>query len=164
MGSDIYLRWDNQAEEEKTKQLANHYYINAGHLGYLRASLGMISETSFLRVLFSTEYWEPTQGKGLRFEFTEEKLKGLQKAGILYLISAYTGKEIECSETEKQKKTGNTIFNALKKAGIPENQIGVSRNCGFRTAIIWLESVFAFFELGLDLEKKGLNPRVAIQQ
>ena len=162
MGSNIFLEWDNQTEEEKQRQIDSIFDISSGHLGYLRASLGMMSESSFLRALFSKEYWV-AGSKGLRFEFTEEKYNKLMKAGILYLMSAYTGKELKCSESEREKETHDTIFNAIKKAGYSEDQIGHSGSLNFRPAIIWLESIFAFFELGMELEKKGLNPRVVVE-
>lgn len=162
MGSNIYLKWDNQTEEEKEKQISIIFEISAGYVGYLRASLGMVSENSFLKILFSSEYWD-AGGKGLRFEFTEEKFKELEKAGFAYLMSAFTGKEIKCSQTEMQAKTNDAILNALKKAGYSKEQIRHSGSLKFRTAVIWLESVFAFFELGMEMEKKGLNPRVLIE-
>lgn len=162
MGSDVYLRWDNQTEGEKEKQISRIFEISAGHVGYLRASLGMVSENSFLKILFPSEYWD-AGSKGLRFEFTEEKFKELEKAGFAYLMSAFTGKEIKCSQTEMQEKTNDAILNALQKAGIPEDKIRHSGSLNFRTAVIWLDSVFSFFELGMELEKKGLNSKVLIQ-
>ena len=57
MGTDIYLEWNNKSEEERKKQITG-FDIRAGNIGYLRASIGMVEENSFLRQIFSNDYWE----------------------------------------------------------------------------------------------------------
>ena len=57
MGTDIYLHWDNQNDEEKDKQITG-YSIGHGYTGYLRASIGMTQENQLLRMIFPDQYWQ----------------------------------------------------------------------------------------------------------
>ena len=90
MGTDVYLEWSGMSEKDKKKQLTG-FCINAGNVGYLRASIGMRSENSVLRKVFSEEFWK---GKSLRFEFNEEGYRSLEKLGFIYLLSTITGNGI----------------------------------------------------------------------
>lgn len=51
MGTDIYLVWKNQTKKDKEGQ-GTGFSIDAGEVGYLRASIGMTTENYFLRLLF----------------------------------------------------------------------------------------------------------------
>ena len=162
MGTDIYLSWDKKTEEDKNKQMTG-FSINAGDSGYLRASIGMTKENSVLRFVFPEEIWESAEEDGERFEFTEEGYKNLQILGFTYIMSVFTGKEIEHPETEKQKgyfKELKGTFESLSKEFGGEVQESSIDN--FRFAVMWLNSLFSFYELGLDKEKEELNPKVCI--
>lgn len=161
MGTDVYLEWDKQTEKQKKKQVTG-YSIDSGDVGYLRASIGMATENSFLRGIFPEKYWK--SGKALRYKFTKEKTISLQKAGIIYLFSAITGKEIENPFFKEQKKSKEMVVSLFKNlgAGKSEFSMSVSKSCDFRHAVMWLNAVFNFYELGLEKEKKGLNPKVYI--
>jgi hypothetical protein len=51
MGTDVYLDWKGKSKEDKEKQCTG-FSIDAGEVGYLRASIGMTTENAFLRGLF----------------------------------------------------------------------------------------------------------------
>ncbi|MFH1934300.1 MAG: hypothetical protein ABIN18_22350 [Pseudomonadota bacterium] len=157
MGTDIYLDWNGRTRKDKEKQITG-FDINAGNAGYLRASIGMTTENAFLRGLFASDYWEA--GKPLRYHFTEEGYKKLHMAGLAYLASSITGKEIEHPEMKAYHEFGNQITEIFKGMGFDEVQ--KSDTCNFRHAVMWLNSVFSFYELGLQKEKQGLEPKVYI--
>ena len=161
MGTDIFMEWDRQTEEASNKQIKSSMEIDKGYLGYLRASIGMTLENSILRVLFPEEYWRNT-GKGLRFEFIEEKYAELLRAGYFYLSAIFLGREIKTEETEREKETQNKILESFKNAGFSEDRVVSASGLDFRDAVVWINSVFEFYELGMELEKKGLNPKVYI--
>jgi len=157
MGTDVYLEWNGKTEKDKEKQCTG-WSIDAGDAGYLRASIGMTTENAFLRALFPDEYWE---AKGpLRYEFTEEGYKKLHMAGLVYLINSITGKEIKHSKMEAYHELGNRITKMLGGLGFDEVQ--KANSCNFRYAVMWLNSVFNFYELGMAKEKEGLEPKVYI--
>jgi len=118
----------------------------------------MTTENVFLRGLFPNEYWEV--GKPLRYEFTEEGYKRLQMTGVAYLISSMTGKEVANPEMKAYHEFGNQLMEKLKGMGFEEVQ--KSGNCNFRYAVMWLNSVFSFYELAMQKEREGLEPRVLI--
>ena len=157
MGTDIYLKWDGQTEEERKRQITG-WSIDAGGAGYLRASIGMRLENRFLRFVFPEEMWD---GEERRFEFTEGKYERLQKGAYIYLVCVMTGKD----EIEKMlpmnatEKMGQVLMKVFGKTG---GKIVVPRNDSLRSAVMWLESLYKFFELGMKLEEDGKRPRVRI--
>jgi len=158
IGTDIYLEWDNIKKKEKEAQITG-YDIGEGNKGYLRASIGMVTENTFLRGLFPTEYWE---GKKKRYKFTEENYKKLIRAGLFYMFSSLLGKEIKIPETEFDKERGKNFIKMLSETFGDVDKMVFSENLDFRYAIMWINSVFSFYELGLRKEKEKLNPKIRI--
>jgi hypothetical protein len=159
MGTDVYLEWNGKTEEDAEKQRTG-FSIDAGGAGYLRASIGMVRENTFLRALFPEKYWDNKAGKPMRYAFTEDKYKILTKAGVVYLMSILAGQEAESSAARKQAEVGDRILKMLKGAGIGEAV--KSANLDFRHAIMWINSVWSFFELGMEKESAGLEPGIYI--
>lgn len=157
MGTDIYLDWNGKTEKDKEKQYTG-WSIDAGDVGYLRASIGMTTENAFLRGLFSGKYWKA--GKPLRYHFTKEGYKKLHIAGLVYLINSIAGKEIIHPEMEAYHKFGDKITEMLGGMGFDEIQ--KADPCNFRLAVMWLNSVFSFYELGMEKEREGLEPKIYI--
>ena len=157
MGTDIYIQWKGKTEEDTEKQFVG-FSINAGSKGYLRASIHMQRENAFFRMLFNVDqYWDRHDTAAYDFKSNYETLN---KLGFRYLASVYMGYDFETTETEhleKQMNQKNKIMNALKKISSPENIITKSID-DFRFAVMWLESLFQFFELGIELQEKGLEP------
>lgn len=159
MGTDVYLDWNGKSKEDQEKQQTG-FSIDAGEVGYLRASIGMVRENTFLRALFPEKYWDNKTGKPIRYEFTKEKYKILVKAGIAYIVSVLARKEVETSVTRKQAEIGNKIVSAIKSLGIGE--VAKSDSFDFRYAIMWINSVWSFYELGMEKERENLEPKVYI--
>jgi len=159
MGTDVYLEWNGKTKEDTEKQRTG-FSIDAGGAGYLRASIGMVRENTFLRALFPQKYWNNKTGKPMRYGFTEDKYKILIKAGVVYVISVLTGQEVEASAARKQAAVGERIFEILKDRGIGE--VMKSENLDFRHAMMWINSVWSFFELGMEKENSGLEPGIYI--
>ena len=80
MGIDVYLKWENQTEEEERKQYTG-FSLEHGHVGYLRASYNpsMRMEYDFLHDL-----WDTNWDEDLEYDFTDpenvEKMIGLLQA------------------------------------------------------------------------------------
>jgi len=159
MGTDVYMEWKGKSKEEKDKQ-STGFDIGSGDVGYMRASIGMSRENSILRVLFNKKFWESS--KALRFEFTEKGFEGLQIFGLYYLLSAIRGEEINNPQLEEQQAQGEKVIQMLKKLKWKDSQIVTSESCCFRSAVMWLNSLFSFYELGLRLEEAKKEPKVYI--
>jgi hypothetical protein len=159
MGTDVYLEWKGKTKDDAEKQRTG-FSIDAGGAGYLRASIGMVRENTFLRAIFPEKYWNNKTGKPMRYGFTEDKYIILIKAGVAYLMSVLTGQEVETSAARKQAEVGERIFKMLKDKGIGEAV--KSENLGFRHAIMWINSVWSFFELGMEKENSDLEPGIYI--
>lgn len=156
-GTDVYLEWKGRNTEDKEKQCTG-FSINAGEVGYLRASIGMTTENAFLRGLFPDEYWEAKEP--VRYNFTKDGYKKLHIAGLVYLINSITGKEIRHPEMEAYHELGDKITKML--GGFGFDKVQKANTCEFRHAVMWLNSVFSFYELGMAKEKEGLEPKVYI--
>ena len=156
MGSDCYMKWEGMTKKEKEAQLTG-FSIDDGRNGYLRASISMFTENSLLRGLFPDRYWK---GKGIRYKFSQRGYMALQKAGLFYLISALTGKPIENPKSREYKEFGEGVFKMLEK--LDYDKVEKSDSLGFRYSIMWLNSVFSFYELGLKKEEEKKNPEIDI--
>jgi hypothetical protein len=164
MGTDVYLEWTGKTEEEKQAQFTG-WSIEAGHVGYLRASIGMANENGFLRMLFPSKYWKERSCDEYDFKANYEMLNSM---GLEYLICAASGKQFETAEEQdkelkKQEQAALAIHGAITQLadrfGASEKfklYIGAVRD--FRCAVEWLNSIFSFFELGMEKQEKGLKP------
>jgi len=162
MGTDIYLYWNNMTDKEKEKQYIG-FSISGGQVGYLRASIGMRKENSILRAIFPNRYWETKEENGLEYDFKGNWAK-VQKAGAIYLLSILFDKELPYTkEQEKQLRIMNGIISALKEM-YSEDKIETTneKENNLPFAIMWLNSLFEFFMLGIEKQEKGLKPRVII--
>lgn len=157
MGTDIYLVWNNQSEEEKERQCTG-YSIDAGNSGYLRASIGMTTENYLLRVLFP-DHWEGDEPKPFDFTNPDNK-KRLNACAVAYLVTVLTGKQVSHEKHKKAEKFGQELATVLEKMGIGK---AVSNGeMDLRSAIMWLNSLYNFYELGRKKQKEGGNPAILI--
>jgi hypothetical protein len=161
VGTDVYLGWDKMTPKEKKARYTG-FSINAGDAGYLRASIGMVNENTVLKILMP-DHWECTEEEadngGKRYNF-EENYALLGKVAKQYLIATLMGKQIEHPDHAKMHEVGNTLMKMLKGMGIGEVQ--GNRPADLSGAVMWLNSVFQFFFLGMEKQKEGLNPRIFI--
>ena len=157
MGTDIYMEWKGKTKEDSQRQLTG-FSIDAGDKGYLRASIHMERENALLRMLFNiNKYWDNHDKIPYEFKGNYETLKEL---GFKYLVSVYAGfdfKTIEAEHLEKQMNQNKLIMTELKKMNI-SGKVMTGNIEDFRFAVMWLESLFQFFELGIELQDKGLEP------
>lgn len=164
MGTDIYLNWEGKTQQDWDNQITG-WSIAAGSVGYLRASIGMLTENAILRELFPEKYW--TGGSTEEFDF-----KGgyalLGKLGSDYLASLPGGQQMELSkeadeEIGERQKAAMAIQSAI--SGVAEKfgasgqmQVYMGRPELFSGAVEWLNSLFKFLELGMEKQEKGLKP------
>ena len=158
MGTDIYLIWDHQTKEEKEKQYTG-FSIDSGQVGYLRASIGMTTENCILRAVFPERYWESKEPAPYDFK-SPENIKKLNASAIAYLIRVLTGKQVSHVRHKHVEKFGKDLHAKLSAMG--SNEVEFSQNMDIRSAVMWLNSLYNFFELGQQKQEKGLNPRVFI--
>lgn len=164
MGTDVYLEWEGKTEKEQEARFTG-WDIGAGDVGYLRASIGMVNENALLRMVFAEKYWtecskEPYDVKG-SFEV-------LSELGFRYLVAVVSGRPMEMSQAGKavmagQRERGLSVMEEVKKAcERQEGAGGVAVRLGeireFRDAVRWLESLFCFFDLGVEKQEAGLKP------
>jgi len=59
---------------------------------------------------------------------------------------------------------GEAILHAMLGGGSQseECKIQMTRKLGIRYAVMWVNSLFDFFDLGYEKQENGLNPRVYI--
>jgi hypothetical protein len=164
MGTDIYLNWEGKTQQDWDDQMTG-WSIDAGSVGYLRASIGMITENAVLREIFPEKYW--TAGSTDEFDF-----KGayalLGKLGFEYLASVVEGTEMQLAGQAakgigEQQETAMAIHSAIM--GVAESfgasgqlQVYMGKPESFSGAVNWLNSLFQFLELGIEKQKKGLKP------
>jgi hypothetical protein len=167
MGTDIYLVWKGMTEKDKDAQITG-WSINAGNVGYLRASIGMVRENTVLRILFPEKYWY--SWKPLRYKFTKDKLESLDKVAREYIKAVLENRDIKfpienVAEDAKNKavecaERGFAIVSAIAKTS---DKVRASVSAlDFRRSIMWLNSLYSFFELGYQLEEAKKNPKIYI--
>lgn len=171
MGTDVYLLWDGMTKKDKEKQRwAN---LNCGHCGYLRASVGMYLENQVLSLIFPKKYWE-SRFEPVRYEFNMIGYREVLKIGAAYLTAKIFGSnsiEPICKEfgvivpsdfeiVDNNFRIGMSIVNTLKRLGF---EVDTSSSLSpFRETIMWLNSLFSFYELGMEKEEEKKNPKVYI--
>jgi len=152
MGTDIYLSWDGMTEEEKKAQVTG-WRIDAGKVGYLRASIGMVRENEALSLIFPDRYWE---GNTLAYDFKANL------NNIFRILLSYAQNKtflVDAEHLEDQKKMADTVFSALK-AGFKDAKIGMGSSD--KPSKKWAKSVMEFATLGLEKQERGKNPKVSI--
>lgn len=154
MGVDVYLYWDGMTKAENGKQTTG-FSIGAGAVGYLRASIGMKNEIFILEHLFPAEFWSSDNEEGLKYNFKENYEKCI-RIGVHYLLAGLTGKQADIRiEYDEMVRALSYLFPDAKK--IEKGKIE-----DFRSMIMWLNSLFDFFDLGYRLQEERKNPRVFI--
>lgn len=155
------MEWDKKTKEDDTKQ-STGFSIDAGDVGYLRASIGMQRENAVLRMLFAPKYWEEESKDEYDFKDSYEMLGQI---GLKYLLAVLTGKEVEVLDTQKenmeqQKALGVMASNMFREAFGNDKRVKVCESTidDFKDAVMWLNSLFAFFDLGIQKQEQGLKP------
>ncbi len=157
MGTDIYLEWEGKTEQQKQQQAEDAFSIEAGSNGYLRASIHMHNENALLRKLFSVEYWE---GESMEpYDFSANYSRALV-LGAVYLAAETSGQNFpsEKPQTVEDRNIDEIIKVLETKLDIQISEEDEDPLTRFRDAITWLNSLFAFFELGMNLQKEGKRP------
>ena len=140
MGTDVYLEWDDMAEDFKNAQEKCAFNIDAGRLGYLRTSVGMKSENEFLKSIFAS-HWE-SDGEYKRFSFNQENFEKLKES-------------LPDSKQNIRRHYGSTMLIQIDigpKSNHPE----------LEKQYIFYNSLIDFFELGMKKEKDGKNPKIYV--
>lgn len=162
MGTDVHLKWKGMTREDEEKQLTC-FRINAGDVGYIRASIGMVRENKVLHQLFAENYWDLEIDCDEPYDFKANYALALS-LGMPYLVGCVTGKDVfpVTEQQEQTIKTGELIMQTLQKAGLGRvSQIGNNPNGSLqelRTGVMWLNSLFSFLELGIEKQEAGLEP------
>jgi len=164
MGTDVYLEWEGKTEEEQKAQYTG-WSIEGGFVGYLRASIGMARENAVLRLLFADKYWAKRSPEEYDFKGNFEMLNAI---GFRYLLSVVTGKPFDIGEDKAeamkpQHEQALAVLGAVRQLG---ERLGASEKMkvyvggidDFRSAVSWLNSLFSFFELGIEKQEAGLKP------
>ena len=190
MGTDIYLNWDKQSQKDRDKQ-STGFSIDSGDVGYLRASIGMTQENQILRLVFPEHIWNREIPLADRCEYCngtnrnkagddwcefcdgcgwKDKVSGfpfdfksnIQKISVIgrtYLAHAIMGTRMQEEDTPNK-----AMLEMLKTAFGPkvETKMSEADDGDFPFKVMWLNSLFAFCLLGIDLQNKNLNPKVDI--
>lgn len=161
MGTDVYLLWDKQTRAQKKKQYTG-YSINAGGVGYLRASIGMEKENAILRELFPHEVWHSRQRRGEPYDFKQCWIV-LQALAKKYLASCLFGMPIAKGSTQiEQEAWFKNVDEYLAREFKFDKTLVGSLDNSLPSAVMWLNSLYQFIGLGIDKQEKGLKPRVLI--
>lgn len=161
MGTDVYLGWDGITPKEKKARYTG-FDISAGGAGYLRASIGMVNENTVLRILMP-DHWECAReeadkgGKPYDFKGNYPLLERLARQ---YLLATILRKQIEHPDHVGAREMGRNVVKMLKAAGFED--VRGDEPTDLPGAVMWLNSVFRFFFLGLEKQKEKLNPRIYI--
>lgn len=159
MGTDVYLEWGGKTPKEGKAQCTG-WAIDAGDRGYLRACVSMVRENGVLRMLFPEKYWSKRSRDEYDFKGSFEQLNAI---GLRYLVSVVKGVPFEIGQDQqevmqKQQQMAAAILQSIKSKAPAGAEIKVGGITDFRDAVSWLESVFCFFEIGIEKQEKGLKP------
>jgi hypothetical protein len=163
MGTDIYLNFKGKTKKDEDAQVTG-FSIDAGKVGYLRASIGMANENAVLRELFP-DHWEPTEKEaengGKPFDFkSAENTNRLYRLALKYLIAEITSTAVHHPKHSSAEKMGNNVMDALKGLGFESVETGSISD--LRHAVMWLNSLFEFYNLGREKQEAGLKPKIYI--
>ena len=169
MGTDIYLSWDGQTKAEKKAQYTG-YSINSGKVGYLRASIGMETENSVLGEVFPLKtYWlhEDVEAKEDEDGYTPYDFKQgwavLQMVAKKYLASMLFGIPYKKNDVQiKHEQWVKNVTEMLAQKGKFDKVIISALDDDLPSAVMWLNSLYEFFYLGMSKQDKKLNPKVLI--
>jgi hypothetical protein len=161
MGTDIFLKWDGMAREEEAAQLAASrvFRLDAGHLGYLRAAIGMRRENSLLRFVFPAKYWYNATQESMSFDFRTGLLV-LNEGAKIYLRSVQQGTEPDFQSYALVSAMDEVTDELAKKSGF--QRIASTKNLELDEAVEWLRGVAEFFGLGVKKMDDCRNPRIYI--
>jgi hypothetical protein len=161
MGTDIFLTWDGMARVEEAAQLAASrvFRLDAGHLGYLRAAIGMRRENSLLRFVFPARYWYNTTQEAMPFDF-KAGLLTLNEGAKIYLRSVEQGTEPDFQAYALVAAMDKVTDELAKKSGF--QTIAGTKNLELDDAVEWVLGVAEFFGLGVKKMDDGKNPRIYI--
>lgn len=144
MGTDIYLYWDGSTEADHKKQITG-FSIDAGNVGYLRASIGMREENAVLRKVFPNEFWWLTpKGKMMPEEEMKKLPKETQDRGPIYDFT--------------NEKNVSNLHGAIRTY-LSES---MAESVDLSGTIMWTHSLYRFYSLGCQKQREGKNPRVYI--
>lgn len=161
MGTDVYLEWHGKGKEEFPVEAWAS--INAGGVGYLRASIWMGRENAVLRMLFPDDYW--TMATKVPYDF-KGNFSRLHAIGLRYLVCTAVGQPLEFEDDgrvvlDQQAVVTGTILNAVGES-VPGGKVETGTVDKLRDAVTWLHSLYSFFELGLSKQGEGLEPYLFI--
>jgi len=151
MGTDVYLEWKGMTEEDKEKRYTG-YSIEAGNVGYLRASIGMIEENRVLRAIFPEKLWKASGA--LLYDF-----KGNEQLIVKIIKNYLAGNTVDVQGREDERVNfGKVVAEMIKKMAGDDAQIFASDSADK----VWAKSVLEFCVLGIKLQKENKKPKVNI--
>lgn len=154
------MKWDGQTRAQKNKQYTG-YSINAGGVGYLRASVGMETENAVLREVFPSEIWEKA-GKYIAYDFNQG-FAVLQMVAKKYLVTCLFGVPFEKTSAQvKNEQWVKELESFLHVKGKFDKVEASTIDNELPSAVMWLNSLYQFFWLGIARQEKKLNPKVMI--
>ena len=161
MGTDIFLKWDGISREEEAAQLAASrvFRLDAGHLGYLRAAIGMRRENSLLRFVFPAKYWYNATQDSMPFDF-KAGLLTLNEGAKIYLRSVTQGTEPDFQAYSLVAAMDKVTDELARRSGF--ETIASKKDLELDDAVEWLRGVAEFFGLGVKMMDNGRNPRIYI--
>jgi len=152
MGTDIYLSYDGQSEEDEKLQCSELFNSTALEFGYIGSAIWMEEENKVLRILFDNEFWDCRVKFSYNFDENIKKLKAITQQYILGMPLKY--------DDTKTKKMCEVAVNFSRMLGV-DLQKG-SADMDIDKKLMWITSVHHFFKLGSVLQKRKLNPKVYI--
>lgn len=148
MGTDVYLNWSGMTDADRERQITG-YCINAGRVGYLRAAIWMAQENAFLRELFPKEYWEADRPDSAPLYNFRGSMPHALQLGLPYLVSTLR------PPREGDQADAAASLVRLDELIKPVNDESMAR---FRFGVMWLSSLYDFFDLGIEKQKQEQRP------
>jgi hypothetical protein len=150
----VFIVWEGMTREERGKQTGAREGM--GRFGVLCAEADRVSEGRMLGVMFPPCYWN--REEAARYEFSVERLEAVRILALQYLVEFTSGKKWLDSNsfTDHAREAAVKKFSEVAKRGTTQ---GVDR---LPLAVEFLHDVFAFYKLGMALERDGCKPKVRI--
>ena len=127
---------------------------HGNEIAHITANIAAIKRNSFLRLLFPAKYWD--SDVPLRFRFRREFLKELEILSSMFLKSIKENTPFEHQGAKEAYLFANHMTEILLGLSLPPER----EDYDFYKR--WIEQIFDFFRKGIELEERGMEPKIEI--
>ena len=127
---------------------------HGNEISHITANIAAVKRNSFLRLLFPARYWD--SDVPLRFQFKREFLAELEKLSSVFLRSVKENTPFEHKNAKEPYLFANNAIEILLGLSLPPERED------YDFCKRWIKHIFDFFKKGIELEERGMEPKIEI--